>query len=267
MGKYFGRCRLCGKEKELTFEHVPPRAVFNKSPLRRYDGVEILDNPEDFENRKLKSSKFNRGSGGHYLCKDCNSFLGSEYNETYSFVASNIACEIDKSLTPHTTGIEFLSKELEWGRFFRQAMSMFVDISDDCSSDDKLREYILNPNSMDFDREKYMLLFYAVNDCRTQRKKIIGKAEIETLKIKFAEITAFTIGFLLLIDENRQIQNKTSSVDFSIIGANITNFCSFDCNCKYQIEFVIPLHHITDSESIVNIFENFYRMKAQEETL
>lgn len=261
MGKYFGRCRLCGKEKELTFEHVPPRAVFNKSPLRCYDGLKVLDNPEDFKNRKLKSSKFNRGSGGYYLCKYCNSFLGSEYNETYSYIANCIAYEIDKSLITHTTGIEFLSINLEWGRFFRQVMSMFVDISDDCSNDDKLREYILNPNSADFDREKYMLLFYAVNDCRTQHKKIIGKAEIETLQIKFAEITAFPIGFLLLIDENRHIQDKTISINFSIIGADITNFCSLDCNRKYQIDFVIPLHNMNDAESILNNFENFYRVR------
>lgn len=261
MEKYFGRCRLCGQEKKLTFEHVPPRATFNNTPLRRYNGVEVLDNPEDFKNHNLRSQKYNRGSGGYYLCKDCNSFLGSEYNKTYSFVSNYIACKIDKSATPHTTGIEFLSKELEWGRFFRQVMSMFVDISDACSYDDRLREYILNPNSMDFDSEKYMLLFYAVNDFRTQNKKLIGNPVIETLQLKFAEITAFPIGFLLLIDENRHIHNKTSSINFSFIGADITAFCFLDCNCKYQIDFSIPLHTMNDAESVVNIFENFYREK------
>ena len=260
MGKYFGRCRLCGQDKELTFEHVPPKAVFNGSLLRRYNGVEILDNPEDFKNHNLKSQKCNRGSGGYYLCKDCNSFLGSEYNETYSCIANCIAYEIDNSLTPHTTGIEFLSKRLEWGNFFRQAMAMFVDISDVCSDDEILRRYILNPNSMDFDREKYMLLFYAVNDFRTQNKKIIEKAEIETFKLNFAEITAFPIGFLLLIDEGRQIKSKTILTNFSLIGANITDFSFLDCNRKYQVDFSIPLHNINNAESIVNIFKNFYRM-------
>ena len=261
MGKYFGRCRLCGQEKELTFEHVPPKAVFNNTPLRRYNGMEVLDNPEGFKKHNLRSQKYNRGSGGYYLCKDCNSFFGSEYNETYSCIANCIAYEIDNPLTSNTTGIKFLFKELEWGRFFRQAMAMFVDISDACSYDDRLREYIRNPGSMDFDSEKYMLLFYAVNDCRTQNKKLIGNSVMETFQLKFAEITAFPIGFLLLIDENRHIHSKTSSINFSLIGADITEFSSFDCDREYKIEMQLPVHHMRDCESVLNILPNFERAK------
>ena len=260
MGKYFGRCRLCGQEKELTFEHVPPRAAFNNTPLRRYNGVEVLDNPEDFKNHNLRSQKYNRGSGGYYLCEKCNSFIGTNYTKSYVLIAKLIAYEIEKFLQSYTTGIKFLSNELEWGRFFRQTMSMFVDISDACSYDDRLREYILKPNSMDFDSEKYMLLFYAVNDFRTQNKKLIGNPRMETFHLKFAEITAFPIGFLLLIDEDRHIHNKTSSINFSFIGADITAFSSLNCNRRYQIDFSIPLHTMNDAESIVNIFKNFYRM-------
>ena len=262
MEKYFGRCRLCGKEKDLTFEHVPPKSIFNNAQLRRYDGVEILDNPKDFENKKLRSTKFNRGSGGYYLCKDCNSFLGSEYNSSYSYIANCIACEINKNSTSHTTGIEFLSINLKWGRFFRQVMSMFVDISDDCSDDELLRNYILDSNSTDFDREKYALLLYAVDDCKTQNKKIIGNAEIETLKIKFAEITAFPLGFLLLIDDELNIQEKMGSANFSSIGADITDMAFLDCNIESQICATLPLHHMKDFESIVNVLENFCRLKA-----
>jgi len=32
--KTYGICRLCGENKELTFEHVPPETVFNKGAVR-----------------------------------------------------------------------------------------------------------------------------------------------------------------------------------------------------------------------------------------
>ncbi len=30
----YGICRLCGENKELTFEYVPPETVFNKGAVR-----------------------------------------------------------------------------------------------------------------------------------------------------------------------------------------------------------------------------------------
>lgn len=42
MSKHWGKCALCGKECELTFEHIPPRAAFNSTPARPVSGVEVL---------------------------------------------------------------------------------------------------------------------------------------------------------------------------------------------------------------------------------
>lgn len=42
MKNHFGKCALCGKECELTFEHVPPRAAFNSTPARPVSGNEIF---------------------------------------------------------------------------------------------------------------------------------------------------------------------------------------------------------------------------------
>ena len=44
MGKRFGKCALCGKECELTFEHIPPRAAFNSAPARPVSELELLRN-------------------------------------------------------------------------------------------------------------------------------------------------------------------------------------------------------------------------------
>lgn len=35
--KVKGTCCICGQETDLTFEHIPPRAAFNRFNLRMYD--------------------------------------------------------------------------------------------------------------------------------------------------------------------------------------------------------------------------------------
>ena len=34
MPKKYGHCALCGKCGELTFEHIPPKSAFNKTPVK-----------------------------------------------------------------------------------------------------------------------------------------------------------------------------------------------------------------------------------------
>ena len=42
MAKHYGKCALCGRECELTFEHIPPRGAFNSTPARPVLGTEIF---------------------------------------------------------------------------------------------------------------------------------------------------------------------------------------------------------------------------------
>lgn len=42
MKKIVGKCKLCGLEKELTFEHVPPKGAFNDTPSKRYFQAEVI---------------------------------------------------------------------------------------------------------------------------------------------------------------------------------------------------------------------------------
>lgn len=74
-----GTCRLCGKEGELTFEHIPPRSAYNRDRVQLQtpevvDGEGIVAVPGRYQQR---------GAGGCYLCGDCNNFLGREYVPDY----------------------------------------------------------------------------------------------------------------------------------------------------------------------------------------
>ena len=57
---YYGICHICGQEKELTFEHIPPKKANNNSRAKAIVGDELVqhiagnDKPWDFSNCKYK---------------------------------------------------------------------------------------------------------------------------------------------------------------------------------------------------------------------
>ncbi len=90
MKNHFGKCALCGKECELTFEHVPPRAAFNSTPTRPVSENEIFKEevindkermPWDTEGLKYQNQQ--QGMGRYSLCHECNNNTGSWYGDAY----------------------------------------------------------------------------------------------------------------------------------------------------------------------------------------
>lgn len=68
MGKNnYGICHICGKEKELTFEHLPPRKANNSNRAKAIVGDELTkhiagnNKPWDFSDCKYKNMQ--RGMG------------------------------------------------------------------------------------------------------------------------------------------------------------------------------------------------------------
>ena len=75
-----GDCHICGTNGKLTFEHVPPRAAFNKWRVRRIPGSDLigadLDSPSGGEICQ-------RGAGGYTLCGQCNNETGGWYGDAF----------------------------------------------------------------------------------------------------------------------------------------------------------------------------------------
>jgi hypothetical protein len=75
--KTIGICRICGLERELTYEHVPPRCAFNAEPAKMY-GPEQWVVLQSGGPARYKSQQ--RGSGYVTLCDECNSRRGGTWN-------------------------------------------------------------------------------------------------------------------------------------------------------------------------------------------
>jgi hypothetical protein len=71
-----GVCRICGREKPLSFEHIPPRAAFNNRPVIRISLEQAIELGPDV---KPKGPVKQKGMGDYVLCEECNNNSGSWY--------------------------------------------------------------------------------------------------------------------------------------------------------------------------------------------
>src|SRR5438552_9098445 len=83
-----GRCRICGEQRVLTREHIPPRSAFNKERGRVHSLMEWLARTADgiLPGGLLRQG----GNWGYTLCGPCNNFLGHEYADEYTRMAIGI---------------------------------------------------------------------------------------------------------------------------------------------------------------------------------
>jgi hypothetical protein len=73
-----GKCRICGSEGPLSFEHVPPKSAFNESPAFLQTMDEWMDS-----GKKRRGRVQQRGFGGFTLCERCNNNTGAWYGSEY----------------------------------------------------------------------------------------------------------------------------------------------------------------------------------------
>ena len=73
-------CSICGQEKELTFEHIPPKAAFNSHPVFMKDLRHITKLGGHLYG---KSKRRQKGLGDHKLCEECNNNTGAWYASEY----------------------------------------------------------------------------------------------------------------------------------------------------------------------------------------
>jgi hypothetical protein len=130
-----GPCSLCRLERPLTFEHIPPRSAGNTDPVWAQSMDQWLrDGPAYARGGEPLGRKQQRGMGGHLLCGECNSLLGStlvpEYAQWALPVRSAFAQEgqlVDwADWVREQSWVEAKWADRSPGVFARQALAMCV---------------------------------------------------------------------------------------------------------------------------------------------
>lgn len=243
MGKtVIGKCRLCGEETKLTFEHIPPEAAFNNERVKIISGDECLKTitdpsraPWDFEG--LKYTIQQKGNGDYYLCEKCNNNTGAWYVPYYLKFVYGFTSVVNLPGFERENMLQVSAKEVRPLAVFKQIMTMFSDINYFCPSDKRLQQFLLDKDCTDFDCKKYRVFMYVfgggIQRIHTVAAQAMGDGSIFVL----SEIVSPPLGFVLYIDMPEVLPPY-----FINPGCEITEFCqhSYDETCNMDI--VLPIH-------------------------
>lgn len=255
MSKKFGRCALCGKYGELSFEHIPPKAAFNRTPVKPVTGETWLLNPNKvpWDLSNLPYMHLQKGMGLWSLCKQCNNFTGTMYGTAYRDFAKCVAKTVEIAARTGDKSVEISG--IYPLRVVKQILSMFcsVNLADMFRLND-LRKFVLDKDAVGINNKKYRLQMYF---SKNNIMKLAGftaviNINLETGRLQqtalVSEITAFPMGFLLYL-------NPDPSQNYE--GVDITPFTSFHYDDMGCIRLPI------DIKEVNNIFPLDYRKKEE----
>ena len=257
MGKHLGTCALCGKECNLTFEHIPPRAAFNSMPARPVSGFEVLTErnlnnrermPWDTEGLRYQNQQ--QGMGRYSLCTTCNNNTGAWYGDAYVYFANVAHIALSKHPNNDFNGITI--QDVYPLRFAKQVLSMFCSTCNyGISSLEAIRKFVLDKNAAGLNKSKYKLCMYFTRSTVYKQTGIMVTVKntssgMESMAL--AEITAYPFGFILYI-------NPSETWDYH--GTDITEFADCGYDDKRDVSMPWKIEEMND------IFPESYRSKEE----
>ena len=255
--KHYGKCRICGKDAVLTYEHVPPKNAFNSHTVVEYSFDQVINMigdskrlPSDYSEIKGKYNQ--KGGGGYILCHSCNNNTGSWYMNEYVTFVNTLSDMIQKEGFKEETLYGFTLENLHPLRIFKAIITMMCDTNQDCLGDNNLREFLLNKESNNFDSEKYQVYAYLVTP---RSNRVTGRIVLGIKNcaepVLLSEVSHYPIGFAMYIDKPK---------DFEPFGVNINSLvhhtyeekCNlvFPCMPYVNLHSKFPVDHITKDEML-----------------
>lgn len=124
--KHTGICHICGKEGELTSEHIPPRNALNNQSAKMYSGDGLI---KRMQGEKSKYEIQQAGAGKYSLCASCNNNTGQWYAPAYNLMAKATAWNLQKApKLQHGDIFAFTTKEFSALEFVKQVITMFCSM-------------------------------------------------------------------------------------------------------------------------------------------
>ena len=197
--KVHGRCHLCGLERELTFEHIPPQAAFNNHTVL-YNDVYTLLQQETSEPFKGKQQQ--GGIGRHTLCSRCNSFTGVEYGAPYVTWAAQGMEVVFRTRTSPLIEMPFHILPLH---VIKQIVSLFLSVNPISWRDGNpdLVEFVLWPTRKYLHPKYSIYAFYSVSANQRQSGTTVLSKITDSFQNMgmhaFSEITFPPFGYVMTV--------------------------------------------------------------------
>lgn len=140
-GEKKSTCNLCRQEKALSWDHVPPKGGIDLGPVEMETVFEIMAG--DRGKPKLRESQ--NGVKYRTICRECNSYLGLEYDP----VINDFARSIGRYLKSGIILPEQISHRVKPQRLMKALLGHIVAAKveiEDTVFDRSARKYVLDPN-------------------------------------------------------------------------------------------------------------------------
>jgi len=248
-----GKCHICGTYSQLTFEHVPPRAAFNKHKQFVYFGEEIIARfgserlPWDFSYSKGKQKQ--GGVGFNTLCTKCNNDTGGWYaNAFVDFIYKGYKDIINKRIITNTwVTINF--ERIYPLRVIKQILAMFFSINNPSLGDveEELRTFVLGKDTRGLSN-KYGIYIYILNGMISRYIGVasilscIGMVGVDKRIRVVSELSAPPFGYVLEFEPKyyesgcdlRFFSNEFSYRDEATVNLRIP---VLECNTEFPIDY------------------------------
>lgn len=227
-----GNCRLCGLEKELTYEHIPPKAAFNKNTRHISVSHDDYFKDDNILKFKPKGPVLQGGIGYYALCADCNSFLGRAYVPSY---LRWVKAGKQMLSGGNPNYVECIIHQIEPLKILKQIVSMFLSINDWYLKEyPELAEFVRDQTS-DSLPDKFRLATYLNKGGQFRYSAHSVMYDPQMGIINFSEITFPPYGYVLAIDYEKAFEKFTDITDFK----NFTGVSDVNIGiCK--LETVLP---------------------------
>lgn len=192
--KEIGPCHICGHTRELSFEHVPPRAAFNNRPLRVLRGLEIHAAEHDPHHGRVQQ----RGSGAFTLCGRCNNDTGGWYGAAYA----DWACH-GFAFLPHAARAPslYLTYRIFPLRVLKQVICMFFSVNtpEFRQSHPYLEKFVMNRRLTGLPPQVQIFCFLTPGP-KSRQVGVAGSTNLETGAVTvLSEVTFPPHGYVLCL--------------------------------------------------------------------
>lgn len=240
--KIYGICHICGEEKELTFEHLPPRGANNNSRAKAIVGDVLVNHiagnakPWDFSNCRYKSMQ--RGMGIYSICKECNNNTGANYAEEYIKFANTIGYAIThEKIDEETTGFTIYLKDFYVLRVIKQIYTMFASTLPETYMREHpdLQKFILDKEYNNVDWSKYRLSVCAMKEGINGWTGIMSLAMQENDKFEIkcvAELNLYPLCFMLEFEPKGKCDN--TDITHLVDGLDYDTMCDINLSLYYR---------------------------------
>ena len=228
MARRIGKCRLCGKEGALSFEHVPPKKAFNNEHVIAYSTESWLTK------KTVRRQHFQGGAGAYTLCEQCNRTTGLWYATEFirwSKIGADILAERDrqKDHSHNISEIAVTFSNVSPLRFLKEVVTCFFSVMNTntdavfATANPELVQFVLNRDENNLP-ENYRFYLKLYRKSIMRRYPIAGKISLTYTKTGdnisilaavpevFSEITHFP--FVLIMTDDSEFLDRTEFTYF-----------------------------------------------------